>query len=218
MIETERLLLRRPLLADVGAGCTRRACNRMATRLQFDSIGRMEIETERLRLREPMLDDAPALQEAYGDPEAMRYIGEGETRDLAGTRAWLERSLARWSADGFGHFAVERREDGRVLGRVGFLVWDADDWQPGTLADFGDRAAIELGWIIAREHWGNGYATEAALACRDHAFGELGFTRLISLIAPGNERSIRVAQKIGSRYVRDVSRGDWTARLFAVQR
>jgi ribosomal-protein-alanine N-acetyltransferase len=171
------------------------------------------IDTDRLRLRKPTLDDAEALHEAYGDPEAMRYIGAGETRDLAGTRALLERSLERWEADGFGHFAVERKEDGRVVGRVGFVVWDADDWQPGTLAAFGDRAAIELGWILAREHWGHGYATEAALAVRDH-----GFTRLISLILRGNDRSVRVAENIGSRYVRDVSREDWTARLFAVQR
>jgi ribosomal-protein-alanine N-acetyltransferase len=176
------------------------------------------IETYRLRLRKPTLDDAEALHEAYGDPEAMRYIGAGETRDLAGTRALLERSLERWEADGFGHFAVERKEDGRVVGRVGFVVWDADDWQPGTLAAFGDRAAIELGWILAREHWGHGYATEAALAVRDHGFTQLGFTRLISLILRGNDRSVRVAEKIGSRYVRDVSREDWTARLFAVQR
>jgi ribosomal-protein-alanine N-acetyltransferase len=176
------------------------------------------IETYRLRLRKPTLDDAEALHEAYGDPEAMRYIGAGETRDLAGTRALLERSLERWEADGFGHFADERKEDGRVVGRVGFVVWDADDWQPGTLAAFGDRAAIELGWILAREHWGHGYATEAALAVRDHGFTQLGFTRLISLILRGNDRSVRVAEKIGSRYVRDVSREDWTARLFAVQR
>jgi len=105
-----------------------------------------------------------------------------------------------------------------VLGRAGFLVWDADAWQTGTLAELGDRGAVELGWLLAREHWGHGYATEAALALRDHGFAKLGFTRLISLILRGNERSERVAQKIGERYVRDVSRGDWTARLFAVQR
>jgi RimJ/RimL family protein N-acetyltransferase len=72
--------------------------------------------------------------------------------------------------------------------------------------------------MLAQEHWGNGYAVEAAAALRDHGFRELGFERLISLILRGNERSERVAEKIGSRYVRDVSRGDWTARLFAVNR
>ena len=179
---------------------------------------RAMIETDRLRLRKPGLDDADGLAVAYADPEVMRYIGAGETFDVEGTRAWLEKALRRWDADGFGHFVAERREDGRVLGRAGFLVWDPDAWQPGTLAELGDRGAVELGWLFAREHWGNGYATEAALALRDHGFRALGFTRLISLILRGNERSERVAERIGSRYIRDVSRGDWTARLFAVQR
>jgi len=176
------------------------------------------IETDRLRLRRPTLEDAPALAEAYSDPEVMRYIGVGETFDVEGTRDWLGKAFRRWDADGFGHFAVERKEDGRVLGRAGFLVWDPDAWRTGTLAELGDRGAVELGWLLAREHWGRGYASEAALALRDHGFAQLGFTRLISLILRGNERSERVAEKIGSRYVRDVSRDEWTARLFAVQR
>jgi ribosomal-protein-alanine N-acetyltransferase len=176
------------------------------------------IETDRLRLRPPTLEDAAALAEAYADPEVMRYIGLGETMDVEATRTWLHKALRRWEADGFGHFAVERKEDGRVLGRAGFLVWDPDVWRTGTLAELGDRAAVELGWLLAREHWGHGYATEAALALRDHGFATLGFTRLISLILRGNDRSVRVAEKIGSRYVRDVSRDAWTARLFAVQR
>jgi RimJ/RimL family protein N-acetyltransferase len=174
------------------------------------------IETERLLLRKPRRSDARALLEAYGDPEVMRHIGSGETFDLARTRAWVDTSLRRWRADGFGHFVVEHR--GGVLGRVGFLVWDPDAWRPGTRAELGDGCAVELGWLLAREHWGNGYAVEAATACRDHAFRELGLTRLISLIAHGNDRSTRVAERIGSRYVRDVGRGEWSARLFAVSR
>jgi ribosomal-protein-alanine N-acetyltransferase len=177
-----------------------------------------QIETERLVLRRPRLSDAKALHAAYGDPEVMAHIGLGETLDLAGTRAWLEKSLQRWKADGFGHFAVERKEDRRVVGRVGFLVWDPDEWRTGTLKELGENAAVELGWLLARAHWGNGYATEAALACRDYAFKELRLERLISLIAHGNDASVRVAEKIGGRYVREVGRGDWKARLFAVQR
>jgi RimJ/RimL family protein N-acetyltransferase len=176
------------------------------------------VETERLILRKPRKSDAKALLEAYSDPEVMRYIGLGETRDLEQTAAWIEKALRRWKADGFGHYAIERKEDGRVLGRAGFLVWNPDTWETGTRAELGDQSVVELGWMLAREHWGNGYAVEAAIALRDHGFGELGFERLISLILRGNERSERVAEKIGSRYVRDVSRGAWTARLYAVNR
>jgi RimJ/RimL family protein N-acetyltransferase len=177
-----------------------------------------QIETERLILRKLKKSDAKALHEAYSDPEVMRYIGLGETRDLEGTRAWIDRSLQRWKLDGFGHHAIERKEDGRVLGRAGFLVWNPDTWETGTIAEFGEHSVVELGWLLAREHWGNGYAVEAATALRDHAFTSLGLSRLISLILRGNDRSVRVAEKIGARYVRDVSRGEWTARLFAVNR
>jgi RimJ/RimL family protein N-acetyltransferase len=177
------------------------------------------LETGRLLLRKPRLDDAEALAEAYGDPEVMQFIGDGATtRDLDGVRAWIRRALSRWEADGFGVFVVERRADARVLGRVGFLVWDAGEWRPGTRAEFGDRAVVEVGWVLAREHWGHGYATEAAAACRDHGFAELAFPRLISLIAHGNGRSVRVAEKIGERYERDVSRDEWSARLYAMER
>jgi RimJ/RimL family protein N-acetyltransferase len=176
------------------------------------------IDTDRLRLRKPTLDDAEALHEAYGDPEAMRYIGLGETRDLAATRAWLERSLERWEADGFGQFVAERKMDDRVVGRVGFLVWDADDWQPGTLAAFGDRAAIELGWILAREHWGQGYATEAALACRDYAFDTMGLSHLSALIQPQNTASRRVAEKIGMALLRQIQHRGRTICLYGMGR
>ena len=176
------------------------------------------VETKRLILRRPKKSDAKALLEAYADPEVMRYIGVGETRDLEGTREWIDKALRRWKADGFGHHVIERKEDGRVLGRAGFLVWNPDTWETGTRAELGEQSVVELGWMLAQEHWGSGYAVEAAAALRDHGFRELGFERLISLILRGNERSERVAEKIGSRYVRDVSRGEWTARLFAVNR
>jgi RimJ/RimL family protein N-acetyltransferase len=177
-----------------------------------------QIETERLVLRRPRLSDAKALQAAFGDPEVMQYIGAGETLDLERTRAWVEKALARWKADGFGHFVVERRDDKKVLGRAGFLVWDPDEWRTGTLEELGDDGVVELGWLLAREHWGNGYAREAATALRDYAFKELRLERLIHLIAYGNEASVKVADAIGARYVREVGRGDWKARLYAVQR
>lgn len=175
-----------------------------------------KIETERLVLRRPRLSDAKALHAAYGDPEVMRFIGEGQTMTPAKTKAWIEKALARWKADGFGHFVIEK--DRKVIGRSGFLVWDPDEWQTGTLAELGEHAAVELGWLLAREHWGNGYATEAAIALRDYGFKELKFERLISLIAHGNDASVKVAERIGARYVRDVGRGDWRVRLFAVSR
>jgi ribosomal-protein-alanine N-acetyltransferase len=169
------------------------------------------IETERLLLRQPRAEDAPGLLEAFADPEAMRFIGDGSTTDLAGADEAVGRWLERWDAWGIGMFVVERAEDARVLGRAGFLRWDSETWEIGG-------SETELGWGLAREHWGRGYATEAAVALRDWALAERGLTRLISLIQPANLRSIRVAEKLGERYERDVEVRDLPTRLYSLER
>ena len=155
------------------------------------------ISTERLVLRLPRPEDAPGLLDAFADPEAMRYIGDGSTTDLAGSEAAVARWLERWDAWGIGMFVLERSEDGRVLGRAGFLRWDPETWEIGG-------SETELGWGLAREHWGRGYATEASLGLRDWVVAERGLTRLISLIQPGNVPSVRVAEKIGETLEREI--------------
>jgi RimJ/RimL family protein N-acetyltransferase len=169
------------------------------------------IGTNRLLLRKPLREDAPGLLEAFADPEAMRFIGDGSTADLVGAEEAVDRWLERWDAWGIGMFVIERREDARVLGRAGFLRWDPENWEIGG-------PETELGWGLAREHWGSGYATEAALALRDWAFDERGLTRLISLIQHGNVRSIRVAEKLGERYEGDVEVRGKPTRLYSLER
>lgn len=168
------------------------------------------IETERLLLRQPRAEDAADLLEAFADPEAMRFIGDGSTTDLAGAEEAVGRWLERWAAWGIGMFVVERTEDARALGRAGFLRWDPETWEIGG-------PETELGWGLAREHWGRGYATEAALALRDWALDERGLTRLISLIRPANLRSIRVAEKLGERYEREVEVRGMPTRLYSLE-
>ena len=169
------------------------------------------IETECLLIRKPCAEDATGILEAFSDAEAMRYIGDGSTTDLAGAEQAVERWLERWDTWDIGMFVVERKDDGRVLGRVGFLRWDPETWEIGG-------TETELGWGLAREHWGHGYATEAALALRDWAFDERGLTRLISLIQNGNLRSIRVAEKLAERYERDVKVRGKPTRLYSLER
>jgi RimJ/RimL family protein N-acetyltransferase len=169
------------------------------------------IETERLLLRMPRAEDARGLLDAFADPEAMRYIGDGSTADLVGVGEAVERWLERWDAWDIGMFVVVRTEDARVLGRAGFLRWDPETWEIGG-------SETELGWGLAREHWGHGYATEAALALRDWALGERGLIRLISLIQHENLRSVRVAEKLGERYERDVEVRGKATRLYSLER
>jgi RimJ/RimL family protein N-acetyltransferase len=173
------------------------------------------LETERLLLRVPEERDLDGFLELVSDPEVMRFIGNGR----AGDRATAERSLARtqahWAADGYGQLVIERREDGRFLGRTGVLVWDSSRWAPSTQADAGDRAEVELGWAIVRAAWGEGYATEAARAARDWAFAAADPQRLISLIDPANARSIAVAERLGARPEGEVRvRGSTRALLY----
>ena len=142
------------------------------------------IETERLLLRKPRLEDD--LSEFVADDEVQRWTGgSGETPAEV-----IERWVRRWERNGIGQFIVEL--DGRFIGRVGFLVWDNRTWETSAYDVAGERAETELGWAILPPYWGHGYATEAAVAARDWA----GLDRVISLIDPANERSIRVAEKL----------------------
>ena len=135
------------------------------------------------QFRESDWDDY-ALMSADG--EVMRYIGTGValTRD----ESWrsIANFLGHWQLRGYGMWALESKETGEFLGRAGFH--NPPGW-PG----------FELGWVLGRQHWGRGYASEAARAALAHAFDGLGKQRVISLIRHGNARSIRVAEAIGER-------------------
>jgi len=158
------------------------------------------IDTDRLLLRLPTSRDVEAVAGAMADEEVMRFIGLGTTSSFEESRAhveWMERA---WASDGFGAFIVVRKSDEATLGHVGLFAWDPTTWRPGIRRELGDDAEVELGWMLSREAWGCGYASEAAAAARDWALGELRPRRLISLIHPQNTRSARVATKIGEHH------------------
>ncbi len=156
------------------------------------------IETERLRLRPLTNDDLTWFAPFLADPEVTRYLLPGGPVTRTGEAAeMLGRSVRAYDADGFGQLAVIRKRDGVGIGRCGLLVWETDPWRPSTRAAATRATEVEIGWMLGAEYWGRGYATEAAVAVRDYAFEKLGLPRLISLIHPANQPSIRVAQKLG---------------------
>jgi RimJ/RimL family protein N-acetyltransferase len=108
--------------------------------------------------------------------------------------------LEQWERNGIGKFVVVRRSDGATLGRVGVQLLDPETWQ----AVDGAAGQPELGWTLRPEHWGQGYATEAARAVRDWYEAEL----LVSLIPPDNERSQAVARRLGAAPERTVELAD----------
>jgi RimJ/RimL family protein N-acetyltransferase len=171
------------------------------------------LETHRLLLRPPQADDFGAWAGFAADEEAMHHLGGAQSR----TAAWRTVCMitGAWSVRGFSLFSVIEKATGRWIGRLG--PWQPEGW-PGT----------EVGWGLVREAWGRGYAAEGAAAAIDYAFDELGWTEVIHCIDPANARSVKVAQRLGSRLLRraflplaagdlgiDVwgqSREDWRAR------
>ncbi len=176
------------------------------------------METGRLRLRRLTMDDLDHLLLIFSDPVAMQYYPS--TMDRAEAAAWIRRTDANYEAYGTGFLAVESREDGRFLGQCGLI--------PQTIDASVD---MEVAYLFVRRFWGQGYATEAARACRDWGFEHLGVSRLVSIISKYNTPSMKVAQRNGMAIVSEtvksggiphwvyaISREDWLERGTGLQR
>ncbi len=163
------------------------------------------LETERLLLRDLSADDLPAYVRMYADAEVTRFLA-GAPTDTEGVHDWLERRLASNTDGSSAIRTIFERATGAFVGRSGLLTWNIDG-----------RRETEVGYALARPYWGKGYATEAATAVRDDAVHRLGHRRLISLILVGNERSIRVAERLGMRHERDLEILGQPAYLYALE-
>jgi RimJ/RimL family protein N-acetyltransferase len=143
------------------------------------------IRTERLLLRKPTAADVADPPAFLADPRVVEFLG-GVDDDIPGV---VQRWLDDWDAYPAGKLIVETAAAERI-GRVGINFYDPASWLRSNAPD----ARPELTWALAYDHWGKGYATEAAVAVRDW-FG----APLISLIAPLNIRSQRLAERLGAR-------------------
>jgi RimJ/RimL family protein N-acetyltransferase len=141
------------------------------------------IETERLVLRRPRPEDAEAIFERYAsDIEATRLLSFPRHESIAATRTFLEWSEAEWTRWPAGPYLVESRESGRLVGSTGLSF------------ETPQRAAT--GYVLARDAWGRGYATEALRQVVTTA-RECGVRRLYALSHPENRASLRVLEKAG---------------------
>jgi ribosomal-protein-alanine N-acetyltransferase len=147
------------------------------------STPRIIATTDRLTLRELTLDDVDPLFEILGDPIAMEHYPAPKTR--LETEAWIEWARDSYARNGFGLWAVERTADGVFIGDCGPMLQPVEGEQ-----------VPEIGYHVLRREWGRGYATEAAIACRDLVLGGLGFDRVVSIVAPENLASRRVGEKV----------------------
>ena len=149
----------------------------------------MHITTERLTLHpwsEDFFDDLFALAQV---PETVRYVGTGEPWTREYTLAKHRATLEHWAEHGFGWFAVSVAP-GSFDGVVALVCRDTVESGIG-------HPAVEMGWWIARPRWGQGYATEATKAVRDHVFASGFADRLLAVYEPANAASGRVVEKLG---------------------
>jgi [ribosomal protein S5]-alanine N-acetyltransferase len=145
----------------------------------------VEIETARLRLRPFTRADRDAIHAIYADPEVMRHVGHGAHRTPADTDAALQAFRRMLQSRGMSFLAVIERASGRLIGDAGLYPVE------------GAEGDVELGYTLARDAWGRGYATEAALALVDYARTALGATRVVATVDPANTGSRRVLEKVG---------------------
>lgn len=162
-------------------------------------------ETQRLRLRHYCKQDLDELATIFADEETMRFYPRPKTRDEAD--AWIDWNLALYRERGFGLWVMESIQGSRFLGNCGLTPQTVDE-----------VTEIEIGWHTKRSCWNRGFATEAALACKDLAFTRFGLKRLISIIDPENIASRRVAEKIGMHEERIALHEDYPCVIYAIER
>jgi len=166
------------------------------------------LTADRFVLRAFRESDVPALTALHSDPEVMRYLRADGAPETRPRQAWdyLAIMMGHWTLKGYGKWAMADRATDELIGRVGYFH-PPYEW-PG----------LELGWTIARRLWGKGYATEAAQLALDWGFENLDVDEIISAIIPGNDASVRVAERIGERYARDAEMHGVTCRVYAITR
>ncbi len=144
------------------------------------------IDTPRLRLRRWTRSDLPVFSAMNADAQVNRHLLG--PLDAATSRAMLQRIEAHHSVHGFGLWAMERRDDGALLGFAGLQIVPFD-------AAF--TPAIEVGWRMLPSAWGHGYATEAARAAIDDGFARLSIEQVVAFTVHANSRSEAVMQRLG---------------------
>ena len=164
----------------------------------------VSLSTPRLKLRPFREEDVEDCTAMCSDPEVMRFLG-GKTWTRLEAWRHIATVLGHWQLRGFGLWAVEEVESGAFVGRVGFM--HPDGW-PG----------FELGWTLARQYWGKGYATEAAKKALEYAFTELGREHVISLIHPKNTDSLAVAERLGETYEETIEFFDDQISVYGIWR
>jgi [ribosomal protein S5]-alanine N-acetyltransferase len=146
------------------------------------------LETERLILRWMTLDDAVFIMRLVNEPSWLEFIGDKGVRSIEDARTYLRNGpMDLYERYGFGHYLVERKSDGTEIGMCGLIKRD-------TLQD------VDIGFAFLPEHWGRGYAYEAAHAVLEHGHRDFGLKRIVAITSPHNDASIKLLERMGMRF------------------
>ena len=166
-------------------------------------------ETSRLILRKMAQSDYPALSAILQD-EATMYAYEGAFSDTE-TQNWLDCTLNHYKEHGFGLWAVILKSSGEMIGDCGIT------WQK-----LGETSVPEIGYHFNRAYWGQGYAAEAAIACKEYAFDSLRFDEIYSIVRDTNIPSMNVAIRNGMlirrRFIKHYRNMDMPHLAFSIKR
>jgi len=163
------------------------------------------IETARVYLRPFTADDLDAFALVCGDPDVMRYIGNGKPLSREQTQARLNSIIEHQSRHGFAVWAAIDNASGVLMGYCGLQFLD-------------NTPEIEVGYRLAKSFWGGGLATEAARASVRYGFEELGLDRIVAVVQPGNLASQRVVGKAGLSFVKDARYYNTDVKYYAMMR
>ena len=156
----------------------------------------MIVETARLRIRETTVDDAAFILRLVNEPSFLSNIGDKGVRDLVDAKRFIEEGpWRRGQRPGYGQFVVELSESGIPAGICGILYREALD-------------VTDVGFAFLPEHWGCGYAFEAAEAVMRYGYSTLGVGKIVGLTSEENLPSIRVLKKLGMKYEQTVKMSD----------
>ncbi|GAA0344247.1 GNAT family N-acetyltransferase [Bacillus carboniphilus] len=164
---------------------------------------RTVLTTDRLVLRKMNDEDIGNLMEIFSDPVAMEYYPSTKNEDQ--TRKWIGWTLNNYADYGVGLWIVEDKVTGDFLGQCGIVPQELE----GVME-------MEIGYLFARRVWGNGYATEAAIACKQYGFKVLDVERLISFVDVRNKPSAKVAERIGMTLEKTIHRWEKVVSVYSV--
>ncbi|MGD8404750.1 MAG: GNAT family N-acetyltransferase [Anaerolineales bacterium] len=146
------------------------------------------LETKRLTLRQVALDDGEFVLELLNEPLFIQNIGDRGVRTLEDARNYIsDRIISSYENLGFGMYLVTLKYTGAAAGLCGLV-------KRNGLND------VDIGYAFLSRYWSKGYATEAALAVKEHAKNTIGIKRLVAITDPANQGSVRVLEKIGLKF------------------